>query len=590
MPTYSIDSRVVGPGTGTRADPWPSFASLPTLVAGDVVEIARGSVLTGQYTVPVSGAVGNPITYTSYGTGPLPVLDGGGVAGYVIGAAVARNYITITNIALRNGAANGTDGLVYFPSGPLGIVVTDCEIGQTLGYGIHLRGGSLHSILRNTIVDCVRAGVYFVGSSLSTISANNISNVEYGIVIDGNVSVAALTITNNLLDGLRNARGLGGIWWSPYTNAINASGWRVLGNVCRNFQGTTQGIGIRITGQIQDSRIASNECVDNRRHGIFVGGFENTLGRTMAGLVITGNVTNRNGEFGIVISRCDGGQILSNICDDNGGGATGYGRGIELTGPGGVPNGSKRWLIHGNIARRSKARAGTNHNNGTEGVGIGIDDATSECVVTGNWCEDNEGHGIQPNEAANIVVAGNVLVRNFRLPVPAGLTVPTALRAEIFLGTGAANQLYANNTIICNTDGGPALYGISDLDFTTNTGTVLVNNVIVGARVAGILRHTGTLQSYSAFARCQINVASAATGLPEGNGTGSITSGVEAALADNYSLRVSPTTSLATLATDNPLALAGTYIQGVALRNGRARPGYFPIGAYQAVLPRQIRV
>jgi hypothetical protein len=58
----------------------------------------------------------------------------------------------------------------------------------------------------------------------------------------------------------------------------------------------------------------------------------------------------------------------------------------------------------------------------------------------------------------------------------------------------------------------------------------------------------------------------------------------------DYSLRVSPTTTLATLAADNPLALAGTYIQGVTLRNGRMRPGYCPIGAYQAVLPRAARV
>jgi hypothetical protein len=56
-----------------------------------------------------------------------------------------------------------------------------------------------------------------------------------------------------------------------------------------------------------------------------------------------------------------------------------------------------------------------------------------------------------------------------------------------------------------------------------------------------------------------------------------------------YTLKVPGGTNLSSLATANPLALAGTYIQGVTLRNGRMRPGYCPVGAYQAVLPRTER-
>lgn len=37
------------------------------------------------------------------------------------------------------------------------------------------------------------------------------------------------------------------------------------------------------------------------------------------------------------------------------------------------------------------------------------------------------------------------------------------------------------------------------------------------------------------------------------------------------------------------LAAAGAYVQGVRLQNGRMRPGYCPVGAYQAVLPRGTR-
>jgi hypothetical protein len=53
--------------------------------------------------------------------------------------------------------------------------------------------------------------------------------------------------------------------------------------------------------------------------------------------------------------------------------------------------------------------------------------------------------------------------------------------------------------------------------------------------------------------------------------------------------KVSGGTTFATLAADNPLAVAGVYIRGVQLKNGRMRPGHCPVGAYQAVLPRTER-
>lgn len=55
------------------------------------------------------------------------------------------------------------------------------------------------------------------------------------------------------------------------------------------------------------------------------------------------------------------------------------------------------------------------------------------------------------------------------------------------------------------------------------------------------------------------------------------------------SLIVPNTATIATVGTDNPLATSGTYVPGVTLRNGRLRPGYTPIGAYMAVVPRAAR-
>jgi hypothetical protein len=59
--------------------------------------------------------------------------------------------------------------------------------------------------------------------------------------------------------------------------------------------------------------------------------------------------------------------------------------------------------------------------------------------------------------------------------------------------------------------------------------------------------------------------------------------------AGDFSLRVPNGTTLSNLGTVNALALSGTYVSGVTLANGRLRPGYVPIGAYMAVLPRTAR-
>lgn len=54
----------------------------------------------------------------------------------------------------------------------------------------------------------------------------------------------------------------------------------------------------------------------------------------------------------------------------------------------------------------------------------------------------------------------------------------------------------------------------------------------------------------------------------------------------DYSLKVPEGADRNSLSAANPLALAGAYLPGIKLRNGRLRPGWCPVGAHQAVLPR----
>jgi hypothetical protein len=131
-------------------------------------------------------------------------------------------------------------------------------------------------------------------------------------------------------------------------------------------------------------------------------------------------------------------------------------------------------------------------------------------------------------------------------------------------------DLTARNNIFANVGGqlGRATFGVADNH--ASSALTLANNWTFGFGANAL--------------RASDNSAVATSVTPAG------TTDPRPFFNSDYSLKVPDTTTLATLAASNSLALAGTYIQGVTLRNGRMRPGYCPVGAYQAVLPRTARV
>jgi len=85
--------------------------NLSSLKPGDSVLFASGDTFSGGLTLPagMNGAANAPITFSSYGTGALPVIDGGGSAAACFyaratggGGVPLWSYITINGLECRN--------------------------------------------------------------------------------------------------------------------------------------------------------------------------------------------------------------------------------------------------------------------------------------------------------------------------------------------------------------------------------------------------------------------------------------------------------------------------------------------------------
>jgi hypothetical protein len=72
--TIHIDCSLSGAGDGSSAHPWTSLAAAQAhpFVAGDRIELARGTVCHGSFSPQGSGTEGSPIRLTAYGQGPRP--------------------------------------------------------------------------------------------------------------------------------------------------------------------------------------------------------------------------------------------------------------------------------------------------------------------------------------------------------------------------------------------------------------------------------------------------------------------------------------------------------------------------------------
>jgi HYDIN/CFA65/VesB family protein len=116
--TYYVSNSGNDSNNGISASsPWSTVAKVvafePSLRQGDCVLFQRGGVWSEELKISnVHGSQSYPITFGNYGTGNLPVIDGGSTRPYgIVGASgsgqAANSYVTIDGFEVRNATSGG---------------------------------------------------------------------------------------------------------------------------------------------------------------------------------------------------------------------------------------------------------------------------------------------------------------------------------------------------------------------------------------------------------------------------------------------------------------------------------------------------
>jgi hypothetical protein len=270
---------------------------------------------------------------------------------------------------------------------------------------------------------------------------------------------------------------------------------------------------------------------------------------------IRSTTTHDNGSAGISVIGIRGGVIANNDVRRNG----------TVSTLGGIWTGRNIGLVV------SSNEVHDNTTPGIDGAGVFDDQYNVGCIVRGNHITGHRGSAAQPYysgfgiasySAAGSRIHGNFVARNVH-----GIWIsnPTA--------TPLTNDVeVTNNTFVDNTTSG------INYDFDLGNNRVNARQNIVTGSPHGIYK-PGTL-----------NTMLESGNYAWGNGINfsGITPGAGSSQTD-YSAWLQRNGQLVPAAGANPLENAGTYLPGVHLMNGRMRPGFCPVGAYQAVLPRQAR-
>jgi parallel beta-helix repeat protein len=471
---HYIDPTAPGPGKGTLASPFRSWTSV-SWTPGHTYLQKRGTTYSGVFKVSASGTASQRITigayYRSNGSDdtsqPKPVIIlPAAPTTPANGASIAvlkqeRDFVTYRNLDIRNSAL------------PEGSDVAIIWLGN-------------NCVFENNNVTSNCAGVYMFNKNHTTVSAcvfdvvgNSSAYDNQGILVAANVNSDDIRLLNNTVRHHGGGKAAShGIRCETYNSTAFLTHLVIRGNqvspppgVAYNPNRGAKGIFV-VQGA---AATLDKNTVTGMMTGIFINSGD--------GSYVGNNNCSNNMNFGIHISGLARSYTIErNTCNYNGGTwtSTCYGRGIELSsaaGPGAVSGHTIRY----NTCSFNYNYGGT-LDNGSEGVGIGLDDGVSKCSVYGNVITNNEGNGIQvygggdPNkwpDTGGHTIDSNKLDSNCSCSVldrRSGGTSPSPFQAHIALA-----WVYGSATTVSNnTFSGTTRMGI--YTDTSDSNITLVGN------------------------------------------------------------------------------------------------------------------
>lgn len=478
MATIYVDPSAAAPGNGTLSSPFRSWTSV-TWAPGNTYLQKRGTTYTGVFRLSASGTSLQRITVAAYAradgtddpTRPKPVIIlPGAPTTPANGASIAvhnqeRDFVTYRNLDIRNTALPEASDVAIIWLG------NNCVFENI-----------------NLASNC--AGVYAFGKNHVTVSAcvldvvsNAAAYANHGILVAGAASIDDVRILNNTIrhhgGGTPSSHG---IRCETYTSTAFFTNLAIRGNRISPPPGVPYS---RNRGAIGIYLVNGNaaQLERNTVNGMLTGIFINGGSRDYLG----SNNCSNNMNFGIHITGLATSFLIeSNTCNANGGPltATYYGRGIELSSKAGAG------AVSGHTIRRNTCRFNFNFggplDNGSEGVGIGLDDGTTRCSVYGNNISNNEGNGIQLYGGGDLVkypdTGGNMIMANRMdsnctysvLGRRSGGTTPSPFYAHIALAWIYGSRTTITNNVFSGTTRG----GISEEVHCSNI--LAVNNIYIG--------------------------------------------------------------------------------------------------------------
>lgn len=540
-PTEGVDS---AGRSGSTSEPWATWAYLDTRVSaasGDIY--LQDSGTTARENIPTSLIGADRITLGVYGGSEYATISGADVAtGFVWNATYEVWEKTIA-----------TGWNVQVAEVPLTFVAWASTLAATAvrmtdySFSYDSTGGKLYIKSPECPDGCeVSARQYVIGDSGAARAGLYIEGLRLLGAYRHNVHIGTKT-------GARIRQCHFGVCGGQYTSGI------YLGNHIDFYEDNNDWV---IEQSVFEDAFDASISPQLR----------NLSNKTARGQVFRRNTIRRAGYAGIeatcngTTQRIDGNLIIENLIEDCGRGWSGdrNGRGIML---------SNNSLDTGNyisgfyVAKNTMRRCKT---------GILLRDTAAVNVIGPNEIDD-----VQYGVVFRQQVAASGHEDHVR-----GVIVRRASVAAYYVSGsndgvhGSASATQAMTVTLTNCEADECAQGV--VNTTNANATVTVKNFAFRGDGRAFNCSVGTFaETYS-----RVDEAGAPGATLDAT---SVQANLGAYKEGNGALVMPDTATWATLATDNALAAAGTYVEGVQLMTGRMRPGSCPIGAYGAVLPGAAR-